>query len=185
MFTSVEKTSALQLTKAKKRLESILEITMAAKSGIKNLCQNLKIHNIDCCPVSKEDSEEDSEHYSSLLWVIGDILVKMTTKIREKELDYLHDTTLEENSDHVAEQSSSFKAFTQQDKEELHNRPYNQRITLPSWNDSRADDDSQSESSANNADDTNLSRFKMKNISTRMARTQKRLRNTEQDNKVH
>jgi len=167
--------SALQLTKAKKRLETILEITMAAKSGIKNLCQNLKIHNIDCYPVTNEDSEEDSEHYSSLLWVIGDILVKMTTKIREAELDNLHDITLENNSDHG----------TEQDKEELHNRPDNQRIILPSWNNFRADDDSQSEGSVNNEDDTNLSRYKLKNISTRIARTQKRLRKMEEDNKAH
>lgn len=184
----MQKLSALQVTKAKKRLESMLEITMAAKSGIKNLCQILLINNIDCHPASNLNAEEDCQHYSSLLWAIGDDLVKMMAKIREKELNYLHDNmTLEENSDHADNLSSSnINSFSQQETvEELHNRPYNQRIKLPSWNASQTDDDSQSENSVNNIEDMDLSRFKLKNISTRMARTQKRLQKTEEANKVN
>jgi hypothetical protein len=186
MFTSVPNVSAFQLKKAKNRLESMLEVTMAAKSGIKNLCQNLKMNNIDCHPTLKEDSGDDSEHYSSLLWAIGDALVQMMSKIKENELNHLHDMTVNENTDHDPDYSSNPHTLNQRDAEELYNRPYNQRIILPSWNTSLTDDDSQSESSSvNNTEDFNLSRYKLKNISTRMARTQKKLRKTEETNKVH
>jgi hypothetical protein len=148
-----------KLDKAKKKFERISTTLMNAKSGVKHLQEH--VEKFACRHSIELDTFEENDLITTL-WSIGNILVELNARIREEEMNRLHDMDIEEVEIHPFEDSISFTS-----------RPFNQRIALPLAKHGNSDDENSIETFVDTEDDE-WNREKVKKSSSYILRIEKK-----------
>ena len=116
--------------------------------------------------MTKENFEFDDSNPAASLWSIGNVLVELIARIREQEMNDLHDLKYQ-NDDNDGFVSSSNIDLAENIQ---HVRPFNQRILLPSAKEDIYDDDRNSPEIYSDLDEEELSRDRVKKASNQILR---------------
>lgn len=145
---------------------------ISAKSGIKHLHD--KIEKIGSELIADKIEFDDSNPAASL-WSIGNVLVELIARLREHEMNELHDLDYP-NHDYEGFGSPS-RGFDLVDN--IQNvRPFNQRILLPSAKDDIYENERNNSEIYGDLDEEELSRDKVKKASTQILRAANRTKAT-------
>jgi hypothetical protein len=131
---------------------------MNAKSGVKHLQE--RIEKLTMSLSIEMDTFEEGD-LGTAIWSTGNVLVELTARIREAEMNRLHDIDIEEVDIHMNEGEISSPM------------PFNQRIVLPSARGGYSDDENSLDTFAD-AEDDEWSREKVKKSSSYILRIEKK-----------
>mmetsp|Transcript_23456 Transcript_23456/g.34599 ORF Transcript_23456/g.34599 Transcript_23456/m.34599 type:complete len:562 (-) Transcript_23456:58-1743(-) len=167
--------STSHLDRSKGKLERLATILISVKAGIKHLQDKVDI-------IREEFKTDkiilDDSSIIDVLRTTGDVLVELDARMKENEISELAFSS----SETIPTQSlrSSFdmmEALDGLDEEEVQeNRPFNQRILLPSVRDDIFDSCSDYEDGFGDVDEDELSRDKVKKASSQIIQAQERKR---------
>lgn len=141
---------------------------MSAKSGIRHLQQKMVTIGHDINDNSEKKGTESDP--TSILWSIGDVIVELMARIREEEMNNIHDIDAEDLPDEPLPETSFEYEIKLQGS-----RPFNQRIKLPSAKDNLFENDSISETFNDVIDDDEISRDRVKKKASQVIRAQNKL----------
>ncbi len=115
--------------------------------------------------------EFDDSNPASSLWTIGNVLIELMARIREREMNDLHDFESDRNHNNNYED----KLYSIDYTEDLsHARPFNQRVLLPSAKDDIYEIDINSCEVYADLDDEEVSRDLVKKASSQILRAANR-----------
>lgn len=149
------------MERSKNKYDRISTTLISAKSGIKHLHDKLEKIGSE---YTTEEIEFDESNPAASLWSIGNVLVELVARTREREMNELHDLDFQ-NDDYVDNESSLDIVESLQ-----HVRPFNQRVLLPSAKEEIYDNDRNSPEIFNDLDEEELSRDKVKKASNQILR---------------
>lgn len=115
--------------RSKNNFDRISTILISAKSGIKHILS--KLEKVASQLIDNKIDFDESNPASSL-WTIGNVLVELVARIREREMNNLHDFDSEKINEDGYQERLSNEDFVDN---LFHARPFNQRIPLPSAKD--------------------------------------------------
>ncbi len=149
--------------RSKSKFDRISNTLISAKSGIKHLHD--KVEKI-ASELTTEKVQFDETNPAASLWSIGNVLVELIARIREHEMNELHDLDYEKLDGEGFNPPTNFDVI----ENIQHVRPFNQRILLPSAKEDIYDDDRHSSEIYGDLDEEELSRDRVKKASTQILR---------------
>ena len=124
--------------------------------------------------LTTERVQFDESNPASSLWSVGNVLVELIARIREHEMNELHDLDYEKFDNEGFNSPTNFDVV----ENIQHVRPFNQRILLPSAKEDLYDDDRNSSEMYGDLDEEELSRDRVKKASTQILRAATRTKIT-------
>ncbi len=156
--------------RSKNNYDRISTILISAKSGIKHIHD--RVEKIASELIDEKIDFEESNPASSL-WTIGNVLTELLARIREREMNALHDFgPPTNNNNHEYEEKLSSEDFIIENIS--HARPFNQRVLLPSAKDDIYEMDINKREVFGDLDEEELSRDIVKKASTQILRAANR-----------
>ena len=137
---------------------------ISAKSGIKHLHDRIEKIGSE---FTKEKIDFDESNPAASLWSIGNVLVEFIARIREREMNELHDLEYQNYDDDGFASSRSYFDLVGNIE---HVRPFNQRVLLPSAKEEIDDSDRNIPEIYNDLDEEELSRDRVKKASSQILR---------------
>jgi hypothetical protein len=161
--------STCKSDRAKSKFDRISTTLISAKSGIEHLNDRLEKIGSE---LTTESIEFDELNPAASLWSIGNVLVELIARIREREMHELHDLDYDTHDyEQIGSPSDIDIIETIQ-----HVRPFNQRVLLPSAKEDIYDYDGNNSEIYGDHDEDELSRDKVKKASTQILRAATRTR---------
>jgi hypothetical protein len=151
--------------RAKSKFDRLSTTLINAKSGIKHLHDKLEKIGSE---LTTEDIEFDECNPAASLWSIGNVLMELVARIREQEMNRLHDFDDQDqyNYEHSSPADFDFDLVDNIN----HVRPFNQRVLLPSAKEDVYDVDRNNPDIYSELDEDELSRERVKKASSQILR---------------
>uniref|UniRef100_A0A7S4K5X8 ODAD1 central coiled coil region domain-containing protein n=1 Tax=Odontella aurita TaxID=265563 RepID=A0A7S4K5X8_9STRA len=153
-----------KIERSKSKCERVAAALINLKAGVKHLQD--KVDNVSAELRTDTKVYLTDKTLADILWSAGDILVELVARIREQEItegvDLSSKLLANDDVDGIYEENMQEQ------------RPYNQRVILPSMDDDAFDNDSNYDDGYGDVDEEEISRDKVKKASSQIIQAQER-----------